>query len=474
MTNRPKAWENPNKNAPRQATKPRRHAPASEAHKRSLALDYAAATPDQRPTMLRAIACAMHKDAYRGRMTVLYEAIDAAYETAPDKEALEDILATIAADLTARKDGAALLNAAPAIPARSEIDILRDPETPDGVRAALMAKRVRLGKTSPVVLGRENVVEREEKLEPIEAEKDEILGTPLKPAMPLDEFVPPATAPLPCENDWARDDDKRAAFWTMARDILGVQAGKNVRDTALALFGVPDEFRLKMSVPEAATYLRSKVTAPEPEPSPKVEIVKSEDKPVAPATPNLTEASVIIFAKSDIYYTLPDGSTLALSITLREGASMDEVIRLLAMYSEIASLPNISTSRPAAPGGYVPPAAPQPVATPATPAPSQPQTGGERISKVVSGVKVAYDEKGQKHLQLFGKYGENWGTGPDHTCRKPEEIASACTVAGVNWDNLEPGETVPVTPFTVSWTKGKETKPGSGRFYHDNATFTRN
>lgn len=281
----------------------------------------------------------------------------------------------------------------------------------------------------------------------------------------------------PCMNEWAIKDTLRAAFWKACRELF--PDAKDIRAKVLPMFGVKDEFAIKHSVPDALAYLRkhadieaaSLETEPitPPIPAPAVEVTVKETKPVE--KPQQTEASVIIFAKSDIFLTLPSGATVTLSVTLRDGADFGEVKRLIDVYTQMLSLPNVTTARPAP---IAQPVAPAP--QPAAPAPQQtaPASNGERISKVVSGVKVAFDEKGQKNLQLYGRYGDNWGTGPDHTCRKAEEMAIASAVAGVAMDNLAPGEIVQVTPFTVTWTKGKETKPGSGRFYHDNPTFARN
>lgn len=346
------------------------------------------------------------------------------------------------------------------------------------------------------------------------------------PQHPLDEFVPPATPPAPvapaADADKATKAEESAIlprFWTVVGPLFEVVGLKDearlafihkalcvehlnayqpakvngkeaitnaaIHDVMAALRAIyPDAFTADSSGALAVKSAAPTVSALEAAPavaSGAVEIIaKQEDKPVTP-TPTLTEASVIIFAKSDVYLTLPDGNVLALSITLREGANLDEVKRLLDMYKQIVALPGVSAAHPVSrpqPAPAVVPPAPQPAAPaqpPAAPTQTAPANGnGERISKVVSGVKVAFDEKGQKNLQLFGKYGDNWGTGPDHTCRKGEEVAQAIAIAGVDMSSLTPGEIFAVQPFTVTWTKGKETKPGSGRFYHDNPTFTRN
>lgn len=434
----------------------RRHAPASEAHKRGLALDWLATTPDARPALLRRIVGAEYNSRYTGRTAILDEVADAAYEMATDKDDLDGLMQTIAADLQARKEGAALLNK----------------ETPPGVVAGIIARRVRLAKTEPVRFGGEQTVPRDNKsprqpeLVPEapkpaltgglfgtkkDGEKPEgavtlMTGDELMPEHPLDEFVPPATPPAPvapaADADKATKAEESAIlprFWTVVGPLFEVVGLKDearlafihkalcvehlnayqpakvngkeaitnaaIHDVMAALRAIyPDAFTADSSGALAVKSAAPTVSALEAAPavaSGAVEIIaKQEDKPVTP-TPTLTEASVIIFAKSDVYLTLPDGNVLALSITLREGANLDEVKRLLDMYKQIVALPGVSAAHPVSrpqPAPAVVPPAPQPAAPaqpPAAPTQTAPANGnGERISKVVSGVKVAFDEKG--------------------------------------------------------------------------------
>lgn len=148
MTKPVPPWEPGTRQTTIAPAKPRRrHAPASEAHKRGLTLDWLSTTPDARPALLRRIVGAEYNSRYTGRTAILDEVADAAYESAEDKDDLDGLLTTIAADLQARKDGAALLNK----------------ETPPGVRAGIIAKRYQLGKTEPVRFGGEQTVPRDNK-----------------------------------------------------------------------------------------------------------------------------------------------------------------------------------------------------------------------------------------------------------------------------------------------------------------------
>ncbi len=510
---KPKPWEhgdNPNKIvAP---VKPRRaRKPASEAHKRGLADDYRNAPEEARATLLKQIVGAEWNHYYKGRTGLLDEIADQTYTYAIEghyADDLEKILGIIRDELQARKDGAALLNK----------------DTAPGVRAGLIASAYRksLGKTFAIRLPivKEETMKRE--VTPAQAPLEtpgHVTGGLFGNKLPdgdkvtqatqlageiaelndnIDDLIPrpPASEPAAvvddkpvCLNDWANRPKALKAYQDRV-EYIASEAGiamKDARAWGLNIHHVPDEMQIAMSVPEALAVIRTELPTSIDE---QVEAAHEQDErmmqasqPLAveitekkvsePIVSNSSEASVIIFAKSDVCLTLPDGSTVALSVTLRDGADFSEVKRLLDVYAQMLTLPNVSAARPQ----------PAAVNTPAIPAPSAPRpaaqtsapqnTSAERISKVISGIKVAFNEKGVKTLQLYGKYGDNWGTGPDHTSRKPEEIAAVAQIADVNIDALQAGEISAVVPFTVSWVKGKETSAGSGRYYHDDPKFTR-
>lgn len=288
---------------------------ASEGHKRGLEIDYKAANNEDRPGFLRHIVYALHGPYYKGRFNILDEVANAAFETAPDKAELQNILYAIAQDLAARKEAAALLNK----------------DNPPGVVAAEITKKYRasLGKTLPVRLPvtKEETMPREKPVEQTPLEPTPKAGpglfgnkpTPEPTSDNIDDYIPrddppPTNEPAADKAGAVADAPEHvrnhilkhvAEHYGLHRDAKGQEAyelGKRIR----AIFGTT----LDQIVPKRiATIIDADITmdtfwsthneqealddAPKPEPT-------STPEPAQPAAPeqpvravNMTTGEII-------------------------------------------------------------------------------------------------------------------------------------------------------------------------------------